>query len=121
MTRDALILLLVASGIVPCFILALPPFRKPLVACVLEILLALRWLFVGLPLRAITGRRKPDYARIAELERELGWREDPERLYRHPEPSTPAMAAPHLLRHVPRAWCSRCGSGDSACSGGGGR
>jgi len=32
----------------------------------------LRWIYAEWPLRKITGRRRPDYGRIAELERETG-------------------------------------------------
>lgn len=77
-----------AMIIIPGLILALPPFRKPLVAVALELLLALREMFIVRPLRIATGRRKPDYARIRELEIACGLI-DPEP---EPEPAPRAGA-----------------------------
>lgn len=39
----------------------------------LRILLKMRFVYVETPLRLIAGRRRPDHARIEQLERELGW------------------------------------------------
>lgn len=55
--------------VVASLILALPPVHKRLM---LPILLAWREMFVEWPLRLITGRRKPDYARIRRLEIDCG-------------------------------------------------
>lgn len=44
---------------------AYPPLRRKLIQFVFEA----RRIYIELPLRAITGRRRPNYARIAELER----------------------------------------------------
>lgn len=66
------VLIFAAMIIIPALVLALPPFRRPLVTVVTEVLLALRWMLAEAPLRAITGRRKPDYARIRRLEIECG-------------------------------------------------
>jgi len=49
-------------------VLAMPPGRK----IITEILLSWRHVFIEMPLRLYTGRRKPDYARIRELEIECG-------------------------------------------------
>lgn len=45
-----------------------PPFRRKLI----EFVLHARRIYVEQPLRLLTGRRRPDYRRIRELERELG-------------------------------------------------
>jgi hypothetical protein len=67
----------------------LPPVRRLLFAY----LRYARWLYLEWPLRRITHRQRPDYGRIAELERETGISQPAGRIIHAPPNATPSQIA----------------------------